>query len=90
MTLRILTIYLKKTQRKIFSSEIGEEFAGFLGYNPLLDAVSVQLKWIKLIHILLKVLLKISENFEFIEEIEYDKPLVEALTKNFEKIGLWI
>ena len=29
-------------------------------------------------------------NFEFIEEVEYDKPLVNALNTNFEKIGLWI
>ena len=33
----------KEDAAKIFSSEIGEEFVGFLGYNPLLDAVSVQL-----------------------------------------------
>ena len=29
-------------------------------------------------------------NFEFIEEVEYDKPLVDALNNNFEKIGYWI
>ena len=33
----------KEDAAKIFSSEIGEEFVGFLGYNPLLDAISVQL-----------------------------------------------
>ena len=31
-----------------------------------------------------------SDNFEFIEEIEYDKPLVESLVNNFKKIGVLI
>tara|TARA_B100000989_G_scaffold52656_1_gene35133 strand:+ start:2888 stop:3760 length:873 start_codon:yes stop_codon:yes gene_type:complete len=80
----------KEDAAKIFSSEIGEEFVGFLGYNPLLDAVSVQLKGDKIDIYFIESFIKDLSNFEFIEEIEYDKPLVDALTKNFEKIGLWI
>jgi len=30
------------------------------------------------------------DNFEFIEEIEYDRPLVESLVYNFERIGILI
>ena len=83
--------YLSKEEAaKIFSSEIGEEFVGFLGYNPLLDAVSVQLNGNKIDIYNIESFIDNLENFEFIEEIEYDKPLVEALSKNFEKIGLWI
>ena len=80
----------KEDAAKIFSSEIGEEFVGFLGYNPLLDAVSVQLNGNKIDIYNIESFIDNLENFEFIEEIEYDKPLVEALSKNFEKIGLWI
>ena len=80
----------KEDAAKIFSSEIGEEFVGFLGYNPLLDAVSVQLNGDKIDIYSIESFIDNLENFEFIEEIEYDKPLVEALSKNFEKIGLWI
>ena len=80
----------KEDAAKIFSSDIGEEFVGFLGYNPLLDAVSVQLNGDKIDIYNIESFIDSLENFEFIEEIEYDKPLVEALSKNFEKIGLWI
>ena len=80
----------KEDAAKIFSSEIGEEFVGFLGYNPLLDAVSVQLKGDKIDIYFIDSFIKNLNNFQFIEEIEYDKPLVDALTRNFEKIGLWI
>ena len=80
----------KEDAAKIFSSEIGEEFIGFLGYNPLLDAVSIQLNGDKIDIYSIESFIKNLDNFQFIEEIEYDKPLVEALTKNFEKIGLWI
>jgi len=80
----------KEDAAQIFSSEIGEEFIGFLGYNPLLDAVSVQLKGDKIDIYFIESFIEGLNNFEFIEEIEYDKPLVDALNKNFEKIGLWI
>ena len=80
----------KEDAAKIFSSEIGEEFVGFLGYNPLLDAVSVQLNGDKINIYSIESFIENLGNFKFIEEIEYDRPLVEALTKNFEKIGLWI
>ena len=80
----------KEDAAKIFSSEIGEEFVGFLGYNPLLDAVSVQLNGDKINIYSIESFIENLDNFQFIEEIEYDRPLVEALTENFEKIGLWI
>ena len=38
-----ITYLSKEDAAKTFSKEIGEEFVGFLGYNPLLDAISVQL-----------------------------------------------
>ena len=80
----------KEDAAQIFSSEIGEEFVGFLGYNPLLDAISVQLKGDKIDIYFIDSFIKNLNNFQFIEEVEYDKPLVDALTRNFEKIGLWI
>ena len=85
------TSYLSKAEAaEIFSNEIGEEFIGFLGYNPLLDALSVRLKGNKIDTYSIENFIKNLNNFEFIEEIEYDKPLVDALNKNFDKIGMWI
>ena len=80
----------KEDAAEIFSQEIGEEFVGFLGYNPLLDAISVQLYSDKIDIYSIEKFIKNLSNFDFIEEVEYDKPLVDALNTNFEKIGLWI
>ena len=80
----------KEDAAKIFSSEIGEEFIGFLGYNPLLDAISIQLNGDKIDIYSIESFIENLDKFKYIDEIEYNKPLVEALTKNFEKIGLWI
>ena len=80
----------KEDAAKIFSSEIGEEFIGFLGYNPLLDAIYIQLNGDKIDIYSIESFIENLDNFQYIDEIEYNKPLVEALTKNFEKIGLWI
>ena len=80
----------KEDAAEVFSKEIGEEFVGFLGYNPLLDAISVQLYSDKIDIYSIENFIQNLNNFEFIEEVEYDKPLVDALNNNFEKIGLWI
>jgi cell division transport system permease protein len=80
----------KEDAAEIFSQEIGEEFVGFLGYNPLLDAISVQLYSDKIDIYSIEKFINNLSIFDFIEEVEYDKPLVDALNTNFEKIGLWI
>ena len=80
----------KEDAAKNFSNEIGEEFVGFLGYNPLLDAISVKLYSEKIDVYSIEKFIQNIINFEFIEEVEYDKPLVDALNNNFEKIGYWI
>tara|TARA_X000000950_G_C13837362_1_gene628756 strand:+ start:601 stop:1371 length:771 start_codon:yes stop_codon:yes gene_type:complete len=73
-----------------FSKEIGEEFIGFIGYNPLLDLVSVKLYGDIIDVFNIENFIKSLSSFSFIEEVEYDRPLVEILNENFKKIGLWI
>ena len=85
-----ITYLSKEDAAKNFSKEIGEEFVGFLGYNPLLDAISVQLYGDKIDVYSIEKFIENINNFEFIEEVVYDKPLVNALNTNFEKMGLWI
>ena len=80
----------KEDAAELFTNEIGEEFVGFLGYNPLLDLITVKLYGDKIDVYSIEDLIASFKNFEFIEEIEYDKPLVESLVKNFDRIGIWI
>ena len=80
----------KEDAAELFANEIGEEFVGFLGYNPLLDLISVRLFGDKIDIYNIEEFIESLNNFEFIEEIEYDKPLVESLVNNFKKIGVLI
>ena len=80
----------KEDAAELFTNEIGEEFVGFLGYNPLLDLISVRLFGEKIDIYNIEEFIESLNNFEFIEEIEYDKPLVESLVNNFKKIGVLI
>ena len=80
----------KEDAAELFTKEIGEEFVGFLGYNPLLDLISVRLFGDKIDIYNIEEFIESFDNFEFIEEIEYDKPLVESLVNNFERIGILI
>jgi len=80
----------KEDAAELFTKEIGEEFVGFLGYNPLLDLISVRLFGDKIDIYNIEKFIESLDNFEFIEEIEYDKPLVESLVNNFERIGVLI
>ena len=80
----------KEDAAELFTNEIGEEFVGFLGYNPLLDLISVRLFGDKIDIYNIGEFIESLDNFEFIEEVEYDKPLVESLVNNFERIGVLI
>ena len=80
----------KEDAAELFTNEIGEEFIGFLGYNPLLDLISVRLFGDKIDIYNIEKFIESLDNFEFIEEIEYDKPLVESLVNNFKRIGVLI
>ena len=80
----------KEDAAELFTNEIGEEFVGFLGYNPLLDLISVRLFGDKIDIYNIEEFIESLDNFEFIEEVEYDKPLVESLVNNFERIGILI
>ena len=80
----------KEDAAELFTNEIGEEFVGFLGYNPLLDLISVRFFGDKIDIYNIEEFILSLDNFEFIEEVEYDKPLVESLVNNFERIGVLI
>ena len=80
----------KEIAAESFTQEIGEEFVDFLGYNPLLDIITVKLFGDKIDVYNIEEFIDSLNNFVIIEEIVYDKPLVETLVKNFERIGLWI
>ncbi|RXG18225.1 cell division protein FtsX [Leeuwenhoekiella aestuarii] len=72
------------------SKEIGENFMDFLGYNPLQNSIDVYLKADFVDAAQVK---EFADNLlakDFVEEVNYDQPLISLLNDNIKKISLWI
>ncbi len=72
------------------SKEIGENFMDFLGYNPLQNSIDVYLKADFVDAAQVK---EIADNLlakDFVEEVNYDQPLISLLNDNIKKISLWV
>lgn len=84
-------VYTSKSQAaKNYSKEIGEDFLEFLGKNPLKNGIDIYLKADfvtpeKTIELEKKYL----EN-AFVADVSYDKPLINLLTKNIQRISFWL
>ena len=76
---------------EIFTQEIGEDFTTFLGYNPLLSSLNINYKGEEFdTETVDNFILGLKNNYDFIESVEYDKPLIDLLNSNFKKIGIWV
>jgi len=84
--------YISKADAvEIFTEEIGEDFTTFLGFNPLLSSLNINYKGEYFdTESVDNFILSLKNNYDFIESIEYDKPLIDLLNSNFKKIGIWI
>jgi len=80
----------KEDAAKQHTEEIGENFMDFLGYNPLKNSIDVNLK---ADFVSPEQIEEIAQNLaekEYVEEVSYDKPLVDLLNDNIKKLGFWI
>lgn len=80
----------KEEAAKIHSAEIGEDFMGFLGYNPLKNAVDIHFK---ADFVSGEEIAKIADDLsqkKFVGKVMYDKPLVSILNKNVQRMTFWI
>ena len=84
--------YISKADAvEIFTQEIGEDFTTFLGFNPLLSSLNINYKGEEFdTESVDNFILNLKNNYDFIESVEYDKPLIDLLNSNFKKIGIWI
>ena len=78
----------KETAAKELAQELGEDFTGFLGYNPLFASIDVKL-YANYTHAdsLLLIEKKILEYPE-VKEVFYQKNLVSVINQNVSKISL--
>ncbi|MEO7978341.1 permease-like cell division protein FtsX [Flavobacterium sp.] len=80
----------KEKAAKEHTDIIGEDFLTFLGENPLLNSYDIHLKadYVERDSIL-KIESKLRKN-TMIEDIVYDKQLVNLVNDNIKKVSMWI
>jgi cell division transport system permease protein len=76
----------KAAQR--LSQELGEDFINFLGYNPLLPGIELRIRAAYTNHDSLSSIERKLMAIPGIKEVYYQKPLVDAINQNVEKISL--
>lgn len=80
----------KEKAAKQYSKEIGEDFLTFLGKNPLKNGIDIYLKADFVTPEKMQELeTKFLKNV-FVADVSYDKPLINLLTKNIQRISFWL
>jgi len=87
---KLVTYISKKEAASKYTKEIGEDFVEFLGDNPLKNAIDISLKSE---FVTPEKMAEIEKNLlirSIVAEITYDKPLIELLTKNINRLSFWM
>ncbi|QLG45674.1 cell division protein FtsX [Costertonia aggregata] len=85
------SIYISKEEAaEKHSTEIGENFMDFLGYNPLKNSIDVNLNADFVSPEQIEEIAADLSKKNYVEEVSYDKPLVGLLSDNVKKISFWI
>ena len=77
----------KETAADRLKKDLGEDFTGFLGYNPLLASIDVKLKAEFASPDQLVVIEKKLMEFSQIREVSYQHDMVKTINENVQKIG---
>lgn len=85
------TTYISKDEAaKKYSEDIGENFLEFLGENPLKNAIDVSLKSDFVTPEKMAEIEKTLVIRSIVAEVIYDKPLIELLSKNINRLSFWM
>ncbi len=80
----------KENAAKEYSKDIGEDFIEYLGKNPLKNAITVFVKSDFVTPEKMSEIDKAISKNKTVFEVSYDKPLIDLLTKNIQRISLWV
>lgn len=72
------------------AQEIGEDFMEYLGYNPLLASIDVYFNAQYVTPDFIANLSTTYAAYNYVDEVFYDQPLLELLSKNIQKISYWL
>jgi len=87
---KTLEFVSKEKAAEIMQEEIGQDFLEFLGTNPLKNTINLHLKSEFVTKDKLKEIEQSLVKNKLVYEVSYDKPLIELLNKNINRISLWI
>ena len=74
----------------LMKDEYGQDFIKELGFNPLVNSIDLNLKSEYVEATLLDSISKLIENKNYIDEIVYDKNLINLINDNIKRISLWL
>ena len=74
----------------LMKDEYGQDFIKELGFNPLVNSIDFNLKSEYVEATLLDSISKLIENKNYIDEIVYDKNLINLINDNIKRISLWL
>lgn len=80
----------KETAGKELTEQLGEDFTGFLGYNPLFESIEVKLYANYTNADSLRFLEKKFLDYPQVKEVYYQKDLVQIINENIKKITLFV
>lgn len=84
-------VFVSKDEAASEHSEvIGEDFLEFLGYNPLKNSIDVNLKAAFVSTQQVDSIAQVIETHSFVEEVSYDRPTLDLLTRNVRRVGIGI
>ncbi len=74
----------------LMKDEYGQDFIKELGFNPLVNSIDFNLKSEYVKATLLDSISRIIENKNYVDEIVYDKNLINIINDNIKRISLWL
>lgn len=80
----------KETAGKELTAQLGEDFTGFLGYNPLFESIEVKLYANYTNADSLRLLEKKFLAYPQVKEVYYQKDLVQIINENIKKITIFV
>lgn len=85
------TSFISKDEAaKAYKQEIGEEFMNFLGFNPLQNSIDVYFNADYVSEVKIAEIKRDLMEYEFVDEVLYDKPLIAMLNDNIKKLSFWM
>lgn len=80
----------KEDAAREFTEELGEDFAGFLGYNPLSASIEIKLDSRYSNNDSIGQIEAKLQAFDEVKEVSYQKSMIHMLNENIQKISLFI